>query len=41
MKFYDCSYRAPIGGESSLEQIVDFAKKLGYSGIAICDNYQA
>jgi len=28
------------GGENSIEQLVDFAKKLGYSGIVICDNYQ-
>ncbi|NIM46637.1 MAG: hypothetical protein GTN40_00545 [Candidatus Aenigmarchaeota archaeon] len=28
------------GGESTVEQIIDFAKRLGYSGIAICDNYQ-
>ena len=28
------------GGESTIEQIVDFAKKLGYTGIAICDNFQ-
>jgi ribonuclease P/MRP protein subunit RPP1 len=28
-------------GENSIEQIIDFAKKLGYSGIAICDNYQS
>jgi len=28
------------GGENTIEQLVDFAKKLGYSGIAICDNYQ-
>ena len=28
------------GGENTIEQIVEFAKKLGYSGIAICDYYQ-
>ncbi|MEM5872363.1 MAG: RNase P subunit p30 family protein [Candidatus Aenigmatarchaeota archaeon] len=28
------------GGESTIEQITDFAKRLGYSGIVICDNYQ-
>ena len=28
------------GGENTVEQLTEFAKKLGYSGIAICDNYQ-
>lgn len=41
MKFYDLHIQSNLSsGESSIEQIVDFAKKLGYSGIAICDNYQ-
>ena len=41
MKFYDLFIQSNLsGGESSLEQIIDFAKKLGYAGIAICDNYQ-
>ncbi|MEM5778737.1 MAG: RNase P subunit p30 family protein [Candidatus Aenigmatarchaeota archaeon] len=42
MKFYDLFVQSDIsGGESSLQQLVDFAKKLGYAGIAICDNYQS
>jgi ribonuclease P/MRP protein subunit RPP1 len=41
MKFYDLFVQSSLsGGESSLEKIVDFAKKMGYSGIAVCDNYQ-
>jgi len=41
MKFYDLFVQSDLsGGESSLQQLVDFAKKLGYSGIAVCDNYQ-
>jgi ribonuclease P/MRP protein subunit RPP1 len=41
MKFYDLNLQSNIsGGESTIEQIVDLAKKLGYSGIAICENYQ-
>jgi ribonuclease P/MRP protein subunit RPP1 len=42
MKFYDLNIQSSLsGGENSIEQIVDFAKRLGYSGIAICDNYQS
>ncbi len=41
MKFYDLHIQSNLSsGENSVEQIVDFAKKLGYSGIAVCDNYQ-
>jgi len=41
MKFYDLNIQSRLsGGENTIEQIVDFAKKLGYAGIAICDNYQ-
>ena len=41
MKFYDLFIQSNLsGGESTIEQLVDFAKKLGYSGIAVCDNYQ-
>jgi ribonuclease P/MRP protein subunit RPP1 len=41
MKFYDLNIKSSLsGGESTIEQIVDYAKKLGYSGIAICDDYQ-
>lgn len=41
MKFYDLHVQSRMsGGENTVEQLVDFAKRLGYSGIAICDNYQ-
>jgi ribonuclease P/MRP protein subunit RPP1 len=41
MKFYDLFVQSNLsGGENTLEQLVDFSKKLGYSGIVICDNYQ-
>jgi len=41
MKFYDLHVQSNLsGGESSVEEIARFAEKLGYSGIAICDNYQ-
>jgi len=41
MKFYDLHIQSNLSvGESTIEQVIDFAKKLGYSGIAICDNYQ-
>ena len=41
MKFYDLHIQSNLsGGESTVEQIIDFAKRLGYAGIAICDNYQ-
>ena len=41
MKFYDLLVQSNLsGGENTIEQLVEFAKKLGYSGIAICDNYQ-
>jgi ribonuclease P/MRP protein subunit RPP1 len=41
MKFYDLFIQSNLsGGESGIRQIVEFAEKLGYAGIAICDNYQ-
>ena len=41
MKFYDLFVQSSLsGGESTVEQLVDFAKKLGYAGIAFCDNFQ-
>jgi len=41
MKFYDLFVQSNLsGGENSIEQLIDFAQKLGYAGIAICDNYQ-
>lgn len=41
MKFYDLHVQSNLsGGENSIEDIARFAEKLGYSGIAICDNYQ-
>lgn len=40
-KFYDLLVQSNLsGGENTVEQLVEFAKKLGYSGIAVCDNYQ-
>jgi ribonuclease P/MRP protein subunit RPP1 len=42
MKFYDiCVQSSMGGGENSIEQVLDFAKRLGYSGIAICDIFQS
>lgn len=41
MKFYDLFVQSNLsGGENTVEQLVEFAKKLGYAGIAVCDNYQ-
>lgn len=41
MKFYDLFVQSDLsGGESNLQQLIDFARKLGYTGIAVCDNYQ-
>jgi len=41
MKFYDLHLQSNLSnGENSIEEIVRFAEKLGYSGIAICDTYQ-
>jgi len=41
MKFYDLHVQTNLsGGKNSVEEIARFAEKLGYSGIAICDNYQ-
>jgi len=41
MKFYDLHVQTNLSeGENSVEEIASFAEKLGYSGIAICDNYQ-
>lgn len=41
MKFYDICVQSNIGsGENSLEQVTDYAKRLGYSGIAVCDIFR-
>lgn len=41
MKFYDLFIQSNLsGGENSIEEIARFTERLGYSGIAICDNYQ-
>jgi len=41
MKFYDLFVQSNLsGGENSIEQLAEFAQKLGYVGIAVCDNYQ-
>jgi len=40
MKFFDLHIKSNLSnGEHSIEDIASFAEKLGYSGIAICDNY--
>ncbi len=37
MRAYDLHVHAsPFGGENSAEEVVEFAKKLGWNGIAIC-----
>jgi ribonuclease P/MRP protein subunit RPP1 len=41
MKFYDLHIQSNLsGGENTNEEIVRFAEKLGYFGIAICDTFQ-
>jgi len=41
MKFYDLNIQSNLSvGENTVKQIIEFAKRLGYSGIAICDDYQ-
>jgi len=42
MKFYDLHIKTNLSdGENSLEEMVRFAEDLGYSGVAICDNYES
>ncbi|MBN2203159.1 MAG: hypothetical protein JW700_03165 [Candidatus Aenigmarchaeota archaeon] len=42
MKFYDLYIKTKLSdGENTLEEIVRFAERLGYSGIAICDDYES
>ncbi|MFH0889684.1 MAG: RNase P subunit p30 family protein [Candidatus Aenigmatarchaeota archaeon] len=37
MRAYDLHVHAsPFGGENSAEEVVEFAKKLGWSGVALC-----
>ena len=41
MKFYDLNVQSKMsGGENTVQELADFAKRLGYSGIVICDNFQ-
>jgi len=42
MKFYDLHLKSNLSdGENSVEDIVRFAEKLGYSGIVICDTFES
>lgn len=42
MKFYDLHVKSNLSdGENSIEEMVGFAERLGYSGIAICDDYES
>ena len=42
MKFYDFHIKSKLSdGENSVEEIIRFAEKLGYSGICICDNFES
>ena len=42
MKFYDLMIQNGFPtGENTIQEIADFAKKMGYSGIAICDKYHS
>ena len=42
MKFYDLHLKSNLSdGENSVEDMIRFAEKLGYSGIIICDNFES
>ncbi len=42
MKFFDLHVKTKLSnGESSIEEMIEFAEKLGYHGIAICDNFES
>ncbi len=42
MKFYDLHIESNLSsGENNIQEIVEFAQKLGYSGIAICDTFES
>ena len=42
MKFYDLHIKSNLSdGENSVEEMIRFAEKLGYSGIVICDDYES
>jgi ribonuclease P/MRP protein subunit RPP1 len=42
MKFYDLQIQSNLSsGENTIEEIIRFAEKLGYSGIAICDTFES
>lgn len=42
MKFYDLHVKSKLSdGENSIEELARFAERLGYSGIAICDEFES
>jgi ribonuclease P/MRP protein subunit RPP1 len=42
MKFYDLHLKSNLSdGENTVEEMIRFAEKVGYSGIAICDDYES
>ncbi|MFH0928880.1 MAG: RNase P subunit p30 family protein [Candidatus Aenigmatarchaeota archaeon] len=42
MKFYDLHVKSKLSdGENAVEEMARFAKRLGYTGIAICDDYES
>lgn len=42
MKFYDLHIKTNLSdGENALEDMIRFAEDIGYSGIAICDDYES
>ena len=42
MRFYDLEVQSNLsGGENTIQQLAEFAEKLEYSGIAICDNFES
>ena len=42
MKFFDLHVKTKLSnGENSIEEMVEFAEKLGYHGLAVCDNFES
>src|SRR3972149_9220831 len=42
MKFFDLHVKTKLSnGEHSIEEMIEFAEKLGYHGIAISDNFES
>ena len=42
MKFFDLHVKTKFSnGESSVEEMIEFAEKLGYHGVAVCDNFES